>query len=519
MVSLKLLLSSLAVGCLPSALARSSPEYPDDLTVNTHTGIYTGLRNENYTGVREFRNIPFAQPPVRKLRWQPPVALPHSNAHHYSTRFPPSCPQFVSGSKSLWNQFLPSLMPNNGENGNQTNQVAQTSSEDCLSLAIWTPYGVKRNAKLPVLFFITGGGFQSGGIEIPSQLPAQWVHRSRSHIVVTINYRVNIFGFPNAAALKYPNLGILDQRMALEWVAANIDRFGGDPKAITLWGQSAGAESVDYQLFSYWEEPIARAAFIQSGTALVPLKSVDYEHANFTYVAKHVGCDFPSDAAAELECMQQVPYPQLINFINTHTSTKKILFGPIADEKVCFSNYTKQAAKGKMARIPAIISNCAKETASLSGWPENPVAGFDNEKILQGTLKTWVCTTADTCKLRSSLNAPTYRYQFAGNFSNLAQLPWMGAFHASDLFMNFGTYELPSNPTEHEAAVSQAMQDHILAFARDALNGAKKMGWEPYNYGSSVIRFGGSNGKVVQKVSGYEIDGPCYGNGTYDMSP
>ncbi|KAK7426365.1 hypothetical protein QQZ08_007120 [Neonectria magnoliae] len=254
--------------------------------------------------------------------------------------------------------------------------------------------------------------------------------------------------------------------------------------------------------WEYWinDDPIAHAAFIQSGTALVPLKSADYEHANFTYVAKQ----------SELSCMQQVPYPQLINFINTHTSTKKILFGPIADEKIYFSNYTQRAAKGKMARIPAIIFNCAQETASLSGWPNDPAAGPDPTKILNDTLATWVCTTADTCKLRAALGAPTYLYQFARNFSNLSPLSWMGAFHAADLFMNFGTYE---------AAVSRAMQDHILAFARDPLKGTKSIGWAPYHYGSSVIRFGGSDGRVARNVSGYEIDGACYGNGAYDLSP
>lgn len=516
MPSLKLLFAALAA----TAVAKSSvSDYPEDLTVKTYTGSYTGLRSENYTGVREFRNIPFAQPPVGKLRWQPPAALPPSDQHFLSTRFPPSCPQFVSKSKSLWNQYLPSLMPNNGKLGNQTNQVAQTSSEDCLSLAIWTPYGASKEDKLPVLFFVTGGGFQSGGIDIPSQIPAQWVNRTQSHIVVTINYRVNIFGFPNSAALDHPNLGILDQRLALEWVAANINQFGGDPTAITLWGQSAGAESADYLLYSHWDNPIARAAFIQSGTALVPLKSVDYKHTNFTYVAKEMGCDFADDPDAELDCMQQVPYPQLVNFIFTYTGTSKLVFGPIADEEICFSNYSQRAEEGKMARIPAIISNCAKETASLNGWPQDPQAGPDPEKILSSTVKTWICTTADSCLLRDKVGAPTYRYQFAGNFSNLAQLPWMGAFHASDLFMNFGTYELPGNATEHEAEVSRAMQDYIFAFASDPVDGPKEIGWEPYHYGSNVIRFGGSDGKVAQNVSGYEIDGECYGNGTYDLSP
>ncbi|CAM1506983.1 Fc.00g066240.m01.CDS01 [Cosmosporella sp. VM-42] len=366
---------------------------------------------------------------------------------------------------------------------------------------------------------MTGGGFQSGGIEIPTQLPVQWVNRTQGHIVVAINYRVNIFGFPNAAGSDHPNLGILDQRLALEWVAANINQFGGDPEAITLWGQSAGAESADYLLYSHWDNPIARAAFIQSGTALVPLKSSDYEHTNFTYIAQQMGCDFPKDPAAELKCMQQVAYPQLVNFISTYNGTKKLMFGPIADGNMCFSNYTQRAAEGKMARIPAIISNCAKETASLSGWPEDPEAGPDPDAILNTTLKTWGCTTADACKLRDEVGAPTYRCQFAGNFSNLAQLPWMGAFHASDLFMNFGTYELPGNATQYEADVSRVMQDYIFAFASDPVSGPKSIGWEPYHYGLNVIRFGGSDEVVARNVSGFEIDGACYRNGTYDLSP
>lgn len=94
---------------------------------------------------------------------------------------------------------------------------------------------------------MTGGGFIIGGIDIPWQMPTSWVERSKSHIIVTINYRVNIFGFPNARGLKdgEQNLGILDERAALEWVRDNIAAFGGDPTRITQWGRSAGALSAD----------------------------------------------------------------------------------------------------------------------------------------------------------------------------------------------------------------------------------------------------------------------------------
>jgi carboxylesterase type B len=113
--------------------------------------------------------------------------------------------------------------------------VAQNSDEDCLSLAVWTPAWATKESKLPVVVYLTGGGDVTGGINIPTQLPANWVHRTQNHIVVTTNYRVNIFGYPNARALgDNANFALQDQRMAVEWVQENIASFGGDPSQITL---------------------------------------------------------------------------------------------------------------------------------------------------------------------------------------------------------------------------------------------------------------------------------------------
>jgi carboxylesterase type B len=99
-------------------------------------------------------------------------------------------------------------------------RAAQNPEEDCLSLAVWTPANVTADSKLPVVLYWTGGGDNTGGINIPTQLPANWVHRSQKHIVVTTNYRVNIFGFPNARGLNgSTNFAMQDQRMTAEWVA------------------------------------------------------------------------------------------------------------------------------------------------------------------------------------------------------------------------------------------------------------------------------------------------------------
>lgn len=94
----------------------------------------------------------------------------------------------------MWNEYEPaSLLMNIGETYNQ-GSTAWSSSEDCLTLAVWTPASAEKGNKLPVALFVTGGGGETGGIGVPSQLPSQWVSRSQEHIVVTINYRLNIFG-------------------------------------------------------------------------------------------------------------------------------------------------------------------------------------------------------------------------------------------------------------------------------------------------------------------------------------
>lgn len=207
--------------------------------------------------------------------------------------------------------------------------VAWNSAEDCLTLAVWTPADATPDSKLPVIVYLTGGGDVTGGINIPTQLPANWVHNSQKHIVVTTNYRVNIFAYPHARGLNgSDNFGLQDQRMAVEWVAENIAAFGGDASRITLWGQSAGAIAADMYLFAYYEDPIIHAAIASSGTALASdvLGETDFDSAgtNFTFVAKSLGCDF-SDPKFELECMRHVPMQRIENFVGQYQDNSTLV--------------------------------------------------------------------------------------------------------------------------------------------------------------------------------------------------
>ena len=516
---LQLLTIAAALCSVVSASSRDASH-----VVHTSTGKFTGHENPAFPGVKEFRSIPYAQPPVGQLRFQPPRRLDNSTEHHSSQDFPPSCPQFVVSRPSFYNQAVPYLLIDNGHQNHSSGLPAENASEDCLYLSMWTPKDVCADSNLPVAFFMTGGHFTTGGVNIPGQFPAAWVDRSREHIVVTINYRVNIFGFPNAAASASPNVGMLDQRMALEWVSENIAAFGGDPSRILLWGQSAGAISVDYHNFAFWDNPISHASFSQSGTAIKALEAEDRKHKNFTFVADHLGCNFPEDKDAELRCMQGVPTDDILNFVNHYNGSDKLIFLPVADEKLIFSNYTDRALNGYLSPNPAMFTDVANNNATLVSWPSaNPAAGPNETAVIQGTLADWVCPTAGTSILRTKAGLLTYRAQYAGNFSNQTPYPWMGAYHCADLAMFFGTYDynaLHSNstPTALERATSEAMQDYLLVFMRDPFTGLQKSGWAPYANGSTILRFG-ADGMAVQNVSSAEIDGPCYGKGQYDPYP
>lgn len=504
------------------------------LTVKTVTGFYTGLIDPEFPKTRQFRAIPFAKPPVVSRRFLPPQKLSSSSDHHYSTRFPPSCPQFVTAVPSIYSgRLTEGNLIYNGNQNDSSGLVGEATSEDCLYLAVWTPVVVP-DAGLPVLFFMTGGGNIIGGINIPWQLPTPWVERSQSHIVVTINYRLNILGFPNARGLPYnqQNLGILDQRIALEWIRDNIAAFGGDPERITMWGQSAGAADADIHSYAYPEDPIAQAYYMQSGVALAgTIQPRDTTYSNFSFVARHVGCDVPcgdDDGAAELDCMRQVPFAQLVNFIGQYGdagTTPTLYFNRIADDTVVFQNYSVQAAAGKVARKPVLLSVTSNEGSSLVPWPVDNLTAGPYQPPVTAFDVAFSCSIYNATVYRNRVDIPVFRLQYAGTYPNLNYFKWLGAYHASDLPIIFGTYHLldgVAKTTNFEVEVSQSLQNRVLAFIQDPYHGPQKTGWQPMiasdPHGGYLLRMG-ADGEVSQHVNGVDVDGVCYGVGEYDPFP
>lgn len=322
----------------------------DSLKVSTSSGHVTGVIEDSNPHVRQFLGIPFAQPPVNTLRFEPPQPLSQPDANIDATQLPVSCMQYLTNQGN--SLYVRDVLQFNLEGLNTTGAI----SEDCLTLSVWAPTNAPNTRHhqqgLPVLIFIYGGGFSTGGENVPYQLPPQWVERTQDHIVVSFNYRLNIFGFPNAAGLSTQNLGLLDQRLAVEWLQSNIGAFGGDRTRMVLWGQSAGSGSVDYFNYAYPTNTIVSGLIMDSGDVFSP-QTYDLTHSNFSFVASHVGCG-GLDAVAEVTCMKKLPADTLENFFAQYQesgATPGIAFTVIPDGKVVFANYIERAKSGNFSKV------------------------------------------------------------------------------------------------------------------------------------------------------------------------
>jgi len=205
------------------------------------------------------------------------------------------------------------------------------------------------------MVYILGGGFSLGDSATPLYNGAK-LAQNQDVVVVTMNYRTNIFGFPGAPGLPDVNLGLLDQRLSLEWVRDNIEAFGGNPDRITLFGESAGASSVDYYSYIWLKDPIVNAFIAQSGTAMMtgpfaPEEPEERAAAWFNMTVK-LGCGGKeAGAAATVYCAQekatvqqiQDAMPKATGFAGTVG-----FFGPTFDNKTVHKNIYKLAKAGKL---------------------------------------------------------------------------------------------------------------------------------------------------------------------------
>lgn len=324
---------------------------------------------------------------------------------------------------------------------------------------------------------------------------------------------MNIFGWPNATGLRSNelNLGYLDQRLAVEWVRGNIHAFGGDPNRITLWGHSAGAVAVDSYSFTYAHDPIVAGLILSSGTAQSVVK---FGSANFTTVAQNFGCN-NTNATTELACMQEVPFLDIVAFLRERLhngTTPSLAFTPVVDNRTSWANHTTRALSGNFIRKPAIIGTTVNEWGPF--LPYNRTYGPNQTLADEGTLGVFLCPSVLTTHERfAGGNAPTYRYLYGGNFSNIAPRWWQGAYHSADLPLVFGTHSIArGHATVFENEVSVQMQDYWLTFVKDPENGLPAKGWQSYSGDQEVnSALFGWHGVAVQSLADSELESACDG--------
>jgi para-nitrobenzyl esterase len=244
--------------------------------VTTANGIVEGTMDTN-TGVRTFKGLPFASPPVGDLRWQPPQPVKDWQGTRKADQFGPRCMQRPI--------FSDMVFRSNG------------MSEDCLYLNVWTPAKSAKD-KLPVLVYFYGGGFAAGDGSEPRYEGASMARKGI--VALTVNYRLSVFGFfahpeltSESAHHASGNYALLDQTAALRWVQRNIAAFGGDPKKVTIAGESAGSVSVSAQMGSPLSKNLIAGAIGESGSLLGTLSAVPLQEAekNGVKFGSSIGAD------------------------------------------------------------------------------------------------------------------------------------------------------------------------------------------------------------------------------------
>ena len=250
------------------------------LEIETSSGK---LRGRMQDGVETFRGVPYAAAPIESRRFKPPIPAPQWIGVRDAIEPGPICPQTPSRLRFAMGDF-----------------IAQ-QDEDCLHVTVWTPNA--DSGRRPVLVWLHGGAYMSGAGAI-DWYSGEALAREGDMVVVGVNYRVGVLGFLYRPDWSPGNLGLLDQQAALEWVRDNIAAFGGDPGNFTLWGQSAGAQSISFLLARPQTRGLFRRVILQSPPLGSPPRTQNAGVATAEILARQLGFDVSVSTEQKLS---QVP--------------------------------------------------------------------------------------------------------------------------------------------------------------------------------------------------------------------
>jgi len=333
----QLILFCLAASVLPAAV-------PDIIKVETGR-----VKGAVHNGVVEFEGIPFAAPPVGAFRWKAPQPAPRWKGVREAVEFGPRCMQGRIYDDMVFRDKGP--------------------SEDCLYLNVWTP-AASAKARMPVMVWIYGGGFAAGAASEPRQDGENLA--KKGVVVVSMNYRLNVFGFFSHAELAKEsghdssgNYGLLDQVAALEWVHKNIAGFGGDPAKVTIFGESAGSFSVSALMASPLAQGLFHRAIGESGAyfgAVLPLQPLSQTEEADAKFAESIGAHSLADLRAK-------PAAELLD---ATVKQKAIWFAPNIDGYFLPQTVRDIYTSGKQSHVPLLAGWNRDEGSYRSIFEKDP---------------------------------------------------------------------------------------------------------------------------------------------------
>ncbi|MBU3077647.1 carboxylesterase family protein [Sphingomonas sp. XMGL2] len=487
-------LSRMRAGLFVYALLSSSGSFAQAI-VHTETGDVLGNVEQD---AEAFKGIPYAQPPIGPLRWRDPVPATRWSGVRDGTRAGDSCIQTPSKPFGPFgSEFL----------------VSGPTSEDCLYLNVWRPR--HRSDPLPVYVFVHGGAFANGSSAVPIYDGAGLARQGV--IVVTINYRVGVFGFLAHPQLTREsefnssgNYGLLDQIEALRWVRANIAAFGGDPENVTIAGQSAGGLSVNNLLTSPEAKGLFKRAVAESGTAMgihmLPLREAEARGAAFAQKLGAASIDqlraIPADviqaAVPTLSLAEMTKPPVALPFApvvdgtiipaepedvdHPVTGAVPLLTGYNSDDYILMGVRRTPAAFA--AHVRDRYGSFADRILALYPHATDHEAAESSRTLSRDEYMTSMILFA---RKRERGGQPVYLYLFDYKYLNAAGQDF-GAFHTAEVPFIFGALDKGGrSPSENDRRVTAELQSRWLAFIRSGDPSAAAAPWPRASERSLIV--------------------------------
>jgi para-nitrobenzyl esterase len=472
------------------------------------------IRGSVTNGIASFKGIPFAAPPIGNLRWRAPQPARPWKGVRDATHYGHDCAQVPFPSDAA--------------------PLGTAPSEDCLVMNIWRPETIGAK-KVPVLFWIYGGGFVNGGsspdVYSGAALAKQGI------MVVSFNYRLGRLGFFAHPALsaeqagKAGNYALMDQLAALQWVKRNIARFGGDPAAVTIMGESAGGGSVT----SLMNQPAARGLFHgainmsgggRDGGPLGTPRLLRKDQPNLPS-AESVGLAFaqkigvPGTDAAALKALRALPADQIIdgfNLASLFTGAMGGPTGPVIDNVTVFGTNQQVLARSGQNKVPVMIGATSADIGFFPASTKDEVFATFGDKAdlarhlfdpgdalpLQalifkiGGIRGMIEPARYVASRYAAAGQTVWHYRF-GYVAESIRAPGMGAGHASDIPFFFNTVKAKYGDTLTAADIQAAAQisAYVVNFVkRGNPNGAGLPRWGKFDATQPVMDFTTDRGAV-----------------------